>query len=264
MTNALTAIGEGTASIRREVAETLSPRIRTPEDVLPPLMVLLTILTGIVDALAYLRLGHVFVANMTGNVVFLGFAAAGAHGLSVPGSLLALGCFLPGGAAAGRLAGRFGENRLRLLRAAAAVQLLLCIVAVAVAAAAGDELGTAGRYALIAFLALAMGVQNATARRLAVPELTTTVLTLTLTGIAADSRLGGGSGARTARRVLSVAAMLLGAVIGAVLLLHVAPVAPIALAAGILAVVLGVADRGSRQAQAPDQQPVAISQSGGT
>jgi len=263
MTNPLTAIGEGRASLRREVHETLAPRIRTPEDVLPPLMVLLTIVTGIVDALADLRLGHVFVANMTGNVVFLGFAAAGAHGFSIAGSLLALACFLPGGAAAGRLAGRFGENRLRQLRAAAAVQLFLCLVAVAVAAAAGAELGTASRYALIALLALAMGVQNATARRLAVPELTTTVLTLTLTGIAADSRLGGGSGAKTARRVLSVAAMLLGAVIGAVLLLHVAPVAPIALASGILAVVLGAADRRSRQGQAPDQQPVAISQSGG-
>jgi len=262
MTYPFTIVGEGTASIRRELAETLAPRIRTAENVLPPLMVLLTIVTGIVDALAYLRLGHVFVANMTGNVVFLGFAAAGAHGLSVPGSLLALACFLPGGAAAGRLAARFGENRLRLLRAAAAVQLLLCIVAVAVAEGAGDELGTAGRYALIALLALAMGVQNATARRLGVPDLTTTVLTLTLTGIAADSRLGGGTGAKTARRVVSVTAMLLGAAIGALLLLHVAPVAPIALASAILAVVLGAADRGSRQAQSPVRPPVAIGQSG--
>jgi uncharacterized membrane protein YoaK (UPF0700 family) len=258
MAKPLTAIGDGTASIRREVAETLSPRIRTPEDVLPPLMILLTVVTGIVDALAYLRLGHVFVANMTGNVVFLGFAAAGAHGLSVPGSLLALACFLPGGAAAGRLAGRFGEYRLRLLRAAAAVQLLLCMVAVAVAAAAGRDLGTAGRYALIALLALAMGVQNATARRLAISGLTTTVLTLTLTCIAADSWLGGGSGAKTARRVVSVAAMLLGAVIGALLLLHAALVAPIALASGILAVVLGAADRGSREAQSPVRPPVAL------
>ena len=82
-----------------------------------------------------------------------------------------------------------------------------------------------------------MGVQNATARRLAVPDLTTTVLTLTLTGIAADSQLAGGSGANTGRRVLSVTAMLLGATIGALLLLKVAPVASLALAAGILAVV---------------------------
>jgi uncharacterized membrane protein YoaK (UPF0700 family) len=67
----------------RDVAETLSPNASAREDGLPPLLIVLTIVTGVVDALAYLRLGHVFVANMTGNVVFLGFAAAGAGGLSV-------------------------------------------------------------------------------------------------------------------------------------------------------------------------------------
>lgn len=85
----------------------------------------LTTLTGVVDALAYPRLGHVFVANMTGNVVFLGFAAAGASGLSVWGSLLALACFLPGGIAAGRLASRLGDDRRRQLFAAASVELAL-------------------------------------------------------------------------------------------------------------------------------------------
>jgi uncharacterized membrane protein YoaK (UPF0700 family) len=86
-----------------------------------------------------------------------------------------------------------------------------------------------------------MGIQNATARRLAVTDLTTTVLTLTLTGIASDSRLGGGSGANTVRRVLAVAAMLLGAIAGALLVLHVRPVAPLVLAAALLALVVGAA-----------------------
>jgi uncharacterized membrane protein YoaK (UPF0700 family) len=188
----------------------------------------------------------VFVANMTGNVVFLGFAAAGASGLSVAGSLLALACFLPGGVTAGRLAARLGENRLHQLRAATAVQIALCVAAIPVAAVGGDDLGSGSRYTLIALLALAMGVQNATARRLAVTDLTTTVLTLTLTGIAADSWLGGGSGAKTARRVLSVAAMLLGALIGALLLLQVSLVAPLALAAVILAIVCVAAHRAGR------------------
>jgi uncharacterized membrane protein YoaK (UPF0700 family) len=195
-----------------DVVETLSPRTSAKEDGLPPLLVVLTVVTRVVDALAYLRLGHVFVANMTGNVVFLGFAAAGAGGLSVWGSLLAIACFLPGGVAAGRLASRLGDDRRRQLYAAATVELVLCSIAVAVAAVAGQNLGSGSRYALIALLALAMGVQNATARRLAVADLTTTVLTLTLTGIASDSRLGGGSGAHTVRRVIAVAAMLLGAV----------------------------------------------------
>ena len=170
----------------RDITETLWPPAAAKEDELPPLLIVLTIVTGVVDALAYLRLGHVFVANMTGNVVFLGFAAAGAGGLSVPGSLLALAFFLCGGLAAGRLAGRLGDDRRRGLRAAYGRARLLR-GGRGGRSFAGQHLGTGSRYALIALLALAMGVQNATARRLAVADLTTTVLTLTLTGIAADS-----------------------------------------------------------------------------
>jgi uncharacterized membrane protein YoaK (UPF0700 family) len=61
---------------------------------LPVLLLLLSVVTGLVDAVSYLALGHVFVANMTGNVVFLGFALAGAPGLSAPASLAALAAFL--------------------------------------------------------------------------------------------------------------------------------------------------------------------------
>jgi uncharacterized membrane protein YoaK (UPF0700 family) len=226
-----------------DVRETLSPRATEEEDRLPPLLIVLTLVTGLVDAVAYLRLGHVFVANMTGNVVFLGFAAGGADGLSVWGSLLALACFLPGGIAAGRLTSRLGSDRRRQLFAAATVELVLCATALAVAAVGGQQLGAGSRYSLIALLALAMGVQNATARRLAVADLTTTVLTLTLTGIAADSWLGGGSGARTARRILAVAAMLLGAFVGALLLSELRPVAPLALATALLTLVAAAAGR---------------------
>jgi uncharacterized membrane protein YoaK (UPF0700 family) len=239
-------------SVLREIADSLRPRAGAADGALPPLMVMLTIVTGIVDAVAYLRLGHVFVANMTGNVVFLGFSAAGAGGVSVVGSLLAIACFLPGGIVAGRFAARFGARRLHQLRAATGMQLLLFTGAILIAANTGDPIGSDSRYALIILLALAMGVQNATARRLAVPDLTTTVLTLTLTGIAADSRLAGGSGANTGRRLLSVAAMLLGATLGALLLLEVAPVASLALAAAILAIVCLAAHRTIAQAHPQD------------
>jgi uncharacterized membrane protein YoaK (UPF0700 family) len=185
----------------------------------------------------------VFVANMTGNVVFLGFSAAGASGLSVVGSLVAIACFLPGGIVAGRLAARVGNRRLHQLRAATGIQLILFACAIPIAVVAGDHTGSESRYTLILLLSLAMGVQNATARRLAVPDLTTTVLTLTLTGIAADSQLAGGSGANTPRRLLSVTAMLLGATVGALLLLKVDPAAALVLAAGILAVVCLAAHR---------------------
>jgi uncharacterized membrane protein YoaK (UPF0700 family) len=82
-----------------------------------------------------------------------------------------------------------------------------------------------------------MGAQNATARKLAVPDLTTTVLTLTITGIAADSPLAGATGAHVARRLISVAAMLVGALAGALLVLRVHIVYPLVIALVILAVV---------------------------
>ena len=55
----------------------------TTDRALPAVLFTLTMVTGIVDAASFLGLGHIFTANMTGNVVFLGFAAAGAPGLSV-------------------------------------------------------------------------------------------------------------------------------------------------------------------------------------
>jgi uncharacterized membrane protein YoaK (UPF0700 family) len=61
-------------------------------------------------------------------------------------------------------------------------------------------------------------LQNSTVRRLGAPDLTTTVLTLTLTGIAADSTWAGGPGSKPFRRIGSVVAMLAGAGIGAALL----------------------------------------------
>ena len=94
----------------------------------------------------------------------------------------------------------------------------------------------ATRYAIIAILATAMGIQNATARRLSVPDLTTTVLTLTLTGIGADSRLGSGTGEHLTRRIIAVATMFVGALGGALLVVHVDIVTPLVLATALLAV----------------------------
>ena len=90
-------------NVLREAASTLRPPAGDRHGPLAPMLVGLTILTGVVDAVSYLTLGHVFVANMTGNVVFVGFALAGASGLSAPASLAALGAFLVGAMLGGRL-----------------------------------------------------------------------------------------------------------------------------------------------------------------
>ena len=187
---------------------------------------------------------------MTGNVVFLGFGIAGAGGISVWASLTALGSFLVGGVVGGRVGARWSTNRGRHLTATTATELLLVAAALAVAAFSPDRIGTESRYSLIFLLAVAMGVQNATARRLAVPDLTTTVLTMTLTGVAADSPLAGGHGSKLARRALAVAAMLLGASIGGILVLKVDNPAPLALATVLLAVISFFTYRATRSTSA--------------
>jgi uncharacterized membrane protein YoaK (UPF0700 family) len=201
---------------------------------LPALLLVLTIVTGVVDAVSYLKLGHVFVANMTGNVVFLGFAIAGATDLSIPASLAAIAAFLAGALAGGRIGSSAGHHRGRFLAIALCVKIALVAAALVVSVVAPDAERAAVQYPLIVLLALAMGLQNAAARRLGVPDLTTTVLTLTLTGLAADSSPAGGTNPNPGRRLLAVAAMFLGALIGALLVFHVGVSAALALALALL------------------------------
>ena len=69
---------------------------RIRENRLAYVLLALTAATGIVDAVSFLGLGHIFTANMTGNVVFMGFAPAGAPELSFTRLALVLLAFLSG------------------------------------------------------------------------------------------------------------------------------------------------------------------------
>jgi uncharacterized membrane protein YoaK (UPF0700 family) len=211
---------------------------------LPVLLVELTVVTGLVDAFSYLSLGHVFVANMTGNVVFLGFGLAGAGDIAIAGSVVAILAFTLGAAAGGRCAVRRAPHRGHLLAAAAATQAALVVIAAVVAATVGVK-GETARLILIGLLAVAMGGQNAVARRLAVPDLTTTVLTLTVTGLVADAT----PWSVRRRRVLSVVAMLGGALAGGALLRWVSATAPLWLAAALLGSCAAAAYAATRRPQ---------------
>ncbi|WP_210586765.1 YoaK family protein [Streptomyces sp. GESEQ-35] len=201
---------------------------------LVPVLLLLTVVSGLIDAVSYLGLGHVFTANMTGNVVVLGFAAAGAPGFSIAHTLTSLASFLVGAVAGGRIAAwRGGGSRRTWTRLTLAAEALLLGASAAVAFAAPDA--TATKYTLIAVTAFAMGLRNATVRKLGIPDLTTTVLTMTLTGLASDSRAGGGTGVHSPRRTASVVAMLAGAALGAWLVIHVNLGVPLLITAVLVA-----------------------------
>jgi len=224
----------------------------TRNDPLPVALHVLTGVTGLVDAVSFFGFGHVFTANMTGNVVFLAFAVAGAPGVSVTRTVTSLAAFLLGAVFGGRLGRTMAPTgRRRWLLTVAVVEAGLLLAAAAVAL--GIDVAAAhppGRlYAVIGLTALAMGVRNATVRQLGVADLTTTVLTLTLTGLAAESSLAGGRNPRLRRRVVAVALMFVGAAVGTVLV-RLGIALPLAVgAACVLAAMVAYADEPPPAAQ---------------
>ncbi len=194
---------------------------QAPEKIAPYVFLGMTAVTGLVDAVSFLSLGRVFTANMTGNIVLLAFATARVPGLSITLSLTALVSFLTGALLGGRIMARAsGDSHMRFATRAFLVEVVLLTVA------SLCGIGYKGNViepsvqplALIALTALAMGTRNAAVRKLAIPDLTTTVLTLTLTAIAADSSLANGNNVRLPRRIGAVLAMFSGAALGAVLI----------------------------------------------
>jgi uncharacterized membrane protein YoaK (UPF0700 family) len=224
--------------------KTLSKRIGPLIPIKMPVGILLamTVVTGIVDAVSFLALGRVFTANMTGNLVLIGFAFAGTPGISISRSAVALIGFLSGAILGGRMA--FDESRMQRW-ADRAFMLEALLLGIAAATAAGLSAGAAANplqlHAVIGSTAVAMGLRNAIVRKLAVPDMTTTVLTLTITGLAADSSLAGGTNPRWQRRVAAILAMICGAFAGARMLAHSISL-PLAVACGI-AVMCAAAQR---------------------
>ena len=136
-----------------EVRETLAPARTTASDRCRRCSSAMTVVTGLVDAFSYLLLGHVFVANMTGNVVFLGFAVAGAPGFSIAASLVALASFGVGSVVGGRIVQRFGHHRGHHVAVATATQAVLLSSSVVLAFVGAQPFGSGVRYALIVVLA---------------------------------------------------------------------------------------------------------------
>lgn len=204
---------------------------------LPMLLLLLSVTTGLVDAISVLGLGKVFTANMTGNVVFLGFAAVGTPGFRVAPYCVALAGFLIGALVAGRI-GKLRQGRpLRgwLITAASVEAVLMWIAAiVAIDFDVATQAPQPRLFAIIVLTALAMGFRNATIRQLKVPDLTTTVLTLTITGLAADSNAAGGTNPNWGRRIASVAAIFAGAGAGAVMVASGGLVLPLIVAGALI------------------------------
>jgi uncharacterized membrane protein YoaK (UPF0700 family) len=182
------------------------------------LMLALTFSTGVIDAVGYLGLDRVFTGNMTGNVVIIGMALTGDTDLPLLGPLVALAGFGIG-AAIGGLAMGSSETAwspviTRLMSVVAAV-----LAGVVVVTAVRPDPGAVGEPVITVALGLAMGVQAAVARHLAITDITTVVVTSTITGLFADSAKRGQGSPRWVRRTFAIMLIGAGAAAGAAALL---------------------------------------------
>lgn len=200
-------------------------------------LLILTFATGLADATSILVLGHVFVANVTGNVIFLGFLLAPKTSVDLTGVVVALPAFVCATIASARLRRHFGARTRRWITSVLTVEIVLLLALSILAGSGVLRYHQYTKLIVIAVLAATFGLQHASARQFGIQELSTTVLTSTIVSLGLDSRLAGGTGARQNLRLGVVFTMCAGAFVGATMTrFFVAPV--FALTAAVVAVSL--------------------------
>jgi uncharacterized membrane protein YoaK (UPF0700 family) len=178
-------------------------------------LLLLTFATGLADAISILVLGHVFVANMTGNVIFLGFWLAPKTSIDLTAVVVALPTFVCTTILSGRLLRHFGERTRSWITTVLATEIMLLTVLSILAGTGVLRYHDNTKLIMIGVLAVTFGLQHSSARQFGIQELSTTVLTSTIVSLGLDSHLAGGTGARQKLRFSVVFTMCAGALVGA-------------------------------------------------
>jgi len=176
---------------------------------------LLTFATGLADALSILVLGHVFVANMTGNVIFLGFWLAPRTSIDLTAVVVALPTFVCTTIISGRLSRHFGDRTRTWITTVLAMEIALLLTLSVLAGAGVLHYHDNSKLVMIGLLAVTFGLQHSSARQFGIQELSTTVLTSTIVSLGLDSHLAGGTGERQKLRISVVFTMCAGAFLGA-------------------------------------------------
>ena len=204
---------------------------------LPALLLALTVLAGVVDAVSIAGLDHVFVAAQTGNLVLIGLGAAGIRGFSVVASAISLVSFLAGALAGTRICRGSGDHRGRALRNVTVFKAVLAIPVTLVALLTGDPFDDGVRIVLTILLAASMGSQLALIRYLKVPDLMTAVMTLTMTGALTD-HVSGPRDLVLLRRGMALVAFAAGVIAGGLLIRFVSAGAALALGLAFIVAVI--------------------------
>ncbi|WP_144503254.1 YoaK family protein [Bacillus pumilus] len=147
-------------------------------------LIFLCLSAGIVDVIGYLSLGHVFTANMTGNIVLLGIAAGSSLQLTALHSITALSGFVLGVLLAVVIGGK--HEKTFWPKAVTRIFIIEVIILLLFALMTIFPYTQGAYFMLIILLSMAMGLQTAAARKLNVAGISTTVLTSTLANLFED------------------------------------------------------------------------------
>ena len=178
-------------------------------------LLLLTFSTGLADSISILVLGHVFVANMTGNVIFLGFWLAPRTSIDLTAVVVALPTFVCTTILSGRISRHFADRTRPWITTVLATEITLLVVLAILAGTGILQYHNNTKLIMIGLLAVTFGLQHSSARQFGIQELSTTVLTSTIVSLGLDSRLAGGTGDRQRLRLCVVLTMCAGAFLGA-------------------------------------------------
>ncbi len=185
-------------------------------------LLLLTASTGIIDAASYIALDRVFTGNMTGNVLFIGFGLVGVAGIPFLNNALALVGFICGAVLGARTTKR--SERLGFERSGGLVLVASSLITLSVSIYWHFEPAVAGteQIALTTLLAGLMGAQVASVKPIGNSDITTVVVTSTITNLARESRLAGHGQPRHIwmRRSAAIASIGIGGALGALLVIH--------------------------------------------
>jgi uncharacterized membrane protein YoaK (UPF0700 family) len=181
-------------------------------------LLLLTASTGVIDADSYLALDKVFTGNMTGNVLFIGFAIVGVAGIPFLNNVIALLGFVVGSIVSGRIIGRGHPKGLPRVSAWMLMAGGLLGLALATTWTLVGHLPQPILLVVTFLLASVMGSQVSAVKPIGNSDVTTIVVTNTLANLARDSRLAGGRFENWLPRLLAILAMGVGAAIGALII----------------------------------------------
>ncbi|MFJ8567964.1 MULTISPECIES: YoaK family protein [unclassified Streptomyces] len=207
----------------REAGRTAGPPLLPPH--MPALMVVLTGVTGMVEAASLLVLGPAFTAMQTGNVLFLAFGAAGAGKLETLAPGVSLAAFAVGVVAGSHLESVSEIRGRRWFVIGLLAEAGLILIAAGIGWGLAPQYGSPAPRHLVAtaVLALAMGLRNTTIMRANVPGVPTTLVTRSMTAFIGASAMGrentyGFGTAGWKLRGLSILAMFAGGFLGALML----------------------------------------------